>query len=98
MNYHQITREERYTISTLRKRGRPDDERQAAIEWLRGKLADGPQPTSEVQSAADHNGFSLRTLQRAFREIHGVAFRDDILNDWHWKLPAEECQKRACQN
>ena len=71
----------------------PDDERQSAIDWLRGKLADGPQPSYEMQAAADQNGFSLRTLKRAFREIQGVAFRDDFLREWHWRLPPPECQK-----
>ncbi len=73
--------------------GRPDDERQQAKSWLRQRLASGPTAMKEVQDEADANGFSRRTLRRAFRELHGKATKDTTANGpWLWQLPIEDGQ------
>ena len=44
--------------------GRPDDERQRAIQWLQNYLSSGPKPTTEIKRAAEAHGFSYGTLLR----------------------------------
>jgi hypothetical protein len=69
--------------------GRPDDERQHAVQWLRERLARGPRPTRDIHQEADAHGLSRRTLRRAFRDLHGVAVRQGTFphGQWLWKLP-----------
>ena len=70
-------------------RGRPDDERAAAADWLRGALADGPRPVAElVEEARGAEDISKRTLERARKGI-AVSFRPAPLGPWLWRLAAD---------
>lgn len=71
-------------------RGRPDEERQAAAEWLREALADGPRPAKELYEEALHgHGLSRRTVERARRELGVVSYREKHRGPWFWRLPAD---------
>jgi putative DNA primase/helicase len=83
------------TIFTIaRPPGRPNDERQHAIGWLRQLLADGPRPTRDIKEEADAHGISPGTLRRAFREVDGQACRQGPFpfGQWMWKLPGVDAQ------
>jgi hypothetical protein len=69
--------------------GRPTTEREQVIAWLQTFLADGPQPTTEIQQAATAHGYSIATLRRAFRDLGGWAVKEGR-NQWLWQLPANE--------
>jgi hypothetical protein len=56
-----------------RKRGPAPTERMQVAEWLRSRLADGPQSKAEVIVSGEGYGFTQRTIERAFREIGGVS-------------------------
>jgi hypothetical protein len=77
------------TLGLSKSRGRPDNERQDAVDWLQERLATGARPVSDLKEESDAFGISYRTLRRAFRELHGEAARQGIppLNRWVWKLP-----------
>jgi hypothetical protein len=80
--------------SPVRPRGRPDEERQFAIKWLEGHLAEAPLPTHAVKNDAEAFGISYSTLRRAFRSLDGDAIRCGWPNkSWHWKLPTTRAQK-----
>jgi hypothetical protein len=74
--------------------GRPDNERQYAIDWLRTRLLGGSSPVREVRNDADAHGISHATLRRAFRMLGGEAIRRGTVQngEWRWKLPAEVAQ------
>jgi putative DNA primase/helicase len=69
-----------------RPKGRPNDERLEAAEWLTNFLADGPQPASEVREAAEAHGFAYGTLRKAFRDLGGTASRLEGATGWRWQL------------
>jgi len=78
-----------------RTAGRPDEERQYAIKWLKERLAKSPHKASDIREEAEVQGISYGTLRRAFREIEGIAVRKGTfpIFDWYWSLPG-----RAAQN
>ena len=67
--------------------GRPSGERDDIIRWLAEFLATGPQPAAVVRAAATGQGFTSRTLRRAFEDLGGVANRVAGKNEWQWSLP-----------
>jgi putative DNA primase/helicase len=69
--------------------GRPDEERQKAIDWLRQTLAGKGLPSKDIIERAEELGFCERTVRRAFRDSGGEAIREGfgILGVWFWKLP-----------
>lgn len=71
-------------------RGRPDDERQFAVHWLREQLERGQSPVRTIRNAAEAHGISYGTLRRAFRQLAGQAVfvREGDRTRWDWKLPA----------
>lgn len=75
-------------------RGRPDDERQFAVHWLREQLARGQSPVRTIRNAAEAHGISYGTLRRAFRQLAGQAVfvREGDCTRWEWKLPAIDAQ------
>ena len=81
-------------VGNARRPGRPDEERQAAVKWLRQVLSKGPRLSTDVRTSAAEHGFNLRTLTRAFRDLDGQAFRTGfgLLGEWSWKLPTIEGQ------
>jgi hypothetical protein len=70
-------------------RGRPGDERNDAIAWLRKQLGDGPRPSAEIAEQAVAHGIRLATLRRAFRQLDGQAVKAGWgpLSQWLWSLP-----------
>lgn len=64
-------------------------ERDAAADWLRQELADGPRPANEVKQAADDNDFSASTLKRAKKAIGVKTKRIGFGpgSTCHWGLP-----------
>jgi hypothetical protein len=74
--------------------GRPDDDRQRAIQWLRQRLAKGPQPARDVIQEAKALAISYGTLRRALRDLGGQAARQSNLPTapWLWKLPRTDAQ------
>ena len=76
-------------LTSTRQPGRPNDERQFAVEWLRRELAQGQSPVREVRQAAEAHGITWGTLRRAFRELGAQAVfkREDGRIRWDWKLP-----------
>jgi hypothetical protein len=74
--------------------GRPNDERQFAIEWLRRELAKGQSPVRKIREAAEAHGITWGTLRRAFRELGAQAVfkREGGHIRWDWKLPVIEAQ------
>jgi hypothetical protein len=81
-------------VASARPPGRPNEERQAAIQWLRQHLAQGMRPMMAVRRAAEANGIAFRTLCRAYSELGGKSIqRSTILGrQWFWTIPASECQ------
>jgi AAA domain-containing protein len=82
-------------VGNARPKGRPDTERQDAIDWLRERLAGGPAPAKEIQEEADAHGIRGITLRRAFRELRGEAVKVGSIAlgqcRWKWKLPGANC-------
>jgi hypothetical protein len=65
---------------------------EAAEEFLRSLLADGPVPQREVQAAAREAGISMSTAKKAKRElgVQSVAVRVEGVRGvqgWSWSLP-----------
>ena len=72
--------------------GRPDDERQQAVQWLQQFLAEGPVPTVEIRHAAEAYGFTYGTLRRAFRQLACQVMHDGHNSRWLWKLNEQGAQ------
>ncbi len=73
------------------KPGPDADERDAAAEWLRRALADGPRLATEVkEEAREAQGISSRTLDRAKREANVTAYRPENPGPWYWRLAEAE--------
>ncbi len=62
-------------------------ERDEATGWLRDHLAAGPVPAKEAIADGKENGFSERTLRRAFKELDGRSRKDKDAGCWRWTLP-----------
>jgi len=74
--------------------GTPSPREQALIErgaeaqrWLREKLQAGPQPASNIYTAAEREGISERDLKRAKRAMGVLAEPKGYGGAWHWSLP-----------
>jgi len=76
-------------VGSARSAGRPDDERQHAINWLQERLANGARPVRDLKQESDAHGISYYTLRRAFRALGGQAVRQGTFpfTPWYWKLP-----------
>jgi hypothetical protein len=79
-------------VGNARPRGRPDAEREDAMDWLRKRLANGAAPASDIQEEANAHGIKETTLRRAFRELRGEAVKagEFLFAQWMWRLPAED--------
>jgi putative DNA primase/helicase len=60
-----------------------------AVDWLRARLADGPQPAKDTKDAASADGIASRTLDRAKRKLNVRAAPDGYRGPWVWRLPDE---------
>jgi hypothetical protein len=65
-------------------------ERDEAAQWLREHLTAGPVPASQVIDAGKEEGFSERTLRRAFKELGGRSRKDKDGGCWRWSLPDQD--------
>jgi putative DNA primase/helicase len=85
----------KFVLEPNRPMGRPDGERQFAIEWLSAYLSNGSLSSRTVRQAAEANGVSCGTLRRAFRDIGVIAFqpKNVLHGPWMWKLPGSDAQK-----
>jgi len=66
-------------------RGRPPREIEAAEEFLKAQLAQGPKSSSSVLAAAEANAFSESTRKRAYRNL-GIRHKRDG-RETVWYLP-----------
>ncbi len=65
-------------------------ERREAVEWIKDQLADGPVSSNEMIVDTKENGYSERTLRRAFKEMGGRSKKDG--DKWVWCLPDQDGQ------
>jgi putative DNA primase/helicase len=81
-------------LASARPPGRPDDERQHAVQWLEERLAQRPRPMREIKDEAGARGIAYGTLRRAFRQLGGQAVRESPFPSapWLWKLPGTDAQ------
>jgi putative DNA primase/helicase len=81
-------------IAAARHAGRPNDERQHAMSWLRERLSNGSLAMRQLHEEANAHGIGYGTLRRAFREIDGQSVRRGPFpfGEWHWKLPGVDAQ------
>lgn len=68
-------------------------ERAEAADFLRGLLSDGPMSVRLIRRDATGAGYSWRTMERAKRELGGVARKVGMKEGWFWALPAEDRQE-----
>ncbi len=63
-----------------------------ATEWLNGLLDSGPVPAKEVKEAAERDGISSRTLDRAKKVVGVVSGREGFQSGsrWIWQLPPKD--------
>ena len=71
--------------------------RNAAAEWLRTLLADGPREAGEVAQEAKAAGFAWRTVQRAADELAVERVKLRFGGGWVWRLsvPAQGANEDA---
>lgn len=66
-------------------------ERQAAADFFRDLLREGPVPSKQIEADAKANGVHLRTLWRAKADLEIKARRGPGgRGTWFWSLPEEE--------
>jgi hypothetical protein len=73
--------------------GRPGADIAEAADFLRERLSGGPKPTAEVEKAARKAGVSLRTLDRARRELGVVARK--VCGTWILCLDGDDDNSRT---
>lgn len=64
-------------------------DRKAAKKFLMQELSQDGKPSQELIENAKENGFSEKTLRRAFKDICGVAQKLAMNGGWVWRLPEE---------
>lgn len=72
-------------------------ERDAAADWLRDFLADGPKLAKEVESESEAAGFKKRTIERAKAAVGIVPRKDGFGGGWVWALPGGTEDRQAGQ-
>lgn len=72
------------------KPGPEADALNAAIEWLRSTLGNGPKLAKELMDEwRNGQGASKRTLDRAKQSLQIEAYRPEVPGPWWWRLPAK---------
>jgi hypothetical protein len=71
--------------SSSKRRGPAPTEREEAKQWLREALR-VERSATDVISEAKANGFSQRTIRRAFNELGGTVRKDGMEGGWRWAL------------
>jgi RecA-family ATPase len=59
--------------------------RDAAAEFLKKELEDGPKPAAEMLSGAEKRGIRVRTLNRAKKTLGVIATKQG--QNWFWSMP-----------
>jgi len=68
--------------------GRPADERNEAVEWLRSELSDlAEHKVVDVRKRAKEAGIAWRTVQRARQGIGAKVHRETFGGGYVWRLP-----------
>jgi putative DNA primase/helicase len=62
-------------------------QKQEAERFLETMLADGPVAADRIIAAAEANGISKRTLDRAKKSLRVVSEKDEFRGSWAWRLP-----------
>jgi hypothetical protein len=70
----------------------------AAAEWLKGVLGDGPMPSEEVKKLAMSDSIAWRTVERAKEKLGVVSRPSEFGGKWVWALPAVADSDGACQD
>jgi hypothetical protein len=81
--------------SPQRKVGRPSDEREQAIEFLRQYLATGKQPKRAIVTAAEASAISEMTLRRAADQLGVKKFK--LAGASYWKLATVNSNEKPKQ-
>ena len=58
--------------------------------WLTELLQYGPVPAREITEAAKENGFSIKSMRRALRQLGGRARKASYGGGWVWMLANQE--------
>jgi len=70
-------------------------ERDEAVEWLRGHLAAGDVPATDVFKAGERDGFSRDVLKRAKKRLDVKSGKTGMDGIWVWRLTGEGSAKGA---
>lgn len=62
------------------------DYKNAAAEWLREILEDGPMPAKEIQSVGRKAGFSYKVLRNAREKVGIKSKKAGYTEGWEWEL------------
>jgi hypothetical protein len=77
-------------------RGRKSEVRNAAVDWLRTLLRDGPMSVRKIRKAAQEAGFSWATVRRAAEMLPIERRKKSFGGGWEWRLEYEgahiECE------
>jgi hypothetical protein len=69
-------------------------EREAATDWLRGVLADGPLSASEIKKHATEAGITWATVRRAQTDLGIKPTKTRFDGGWKWALPSKMLTSR----
>jgi putative DNA primase/helicase len=61
--------------------------RDEAKKFLEDLLRSGPVLKTEIEDAAEGNGISMRTVERAKAELGVIAGKKAFAGKWSWELP-----------
>jgi hypothetical protein len=82
--YVDVTATEAMQAATSNKAPAARDE---AKKFLKDELANGPKAVKKIEDAAEGNGISWRTVERAKRDLHVTARKGALDEGWTWELP-----------
>ncbi|HKH19377.1 MAG TPA: AAA family ATPase, partial [Gammaproteobacteria bacterium] len=68
-------------------------EQDAAIDWLRDVLAEGPKATKDIESMAKDAGFAWATIRRAKDKLRIKPTKTRFDGGWAWALPLKMLAK-----
>jgi AAA domain-containing protein/bifunctional DNA primase/polymerase-like protein len=74
-------------IAAAAEAARGSGQQSKAEEFLMAYLEAGPMPADKVLAAAEGNGISKRTLERAKGRLRVVSEKDTFRGGWTWRLP-----------
>lgn len=78
-----------YVKQACEGKRRSAPELQEAIDFIRNQMPDGKRAAKEIETLADANGISYRTLSRARKELGIISKREDFKGSYIWFLPSE---------